>query len=162
MFPSVLVSRPCGSKGLPSVVLASRMRDSTASVGSLTEMLGLVSRRSDAGLHRLILWSTAGAGLGFVAFSFVREFWMALALMPVLGFTYMRQNAATNTTVQQAVPDELRGRLMGIYTMTVAGMIPIGSLLSGWCAEVWGAPVTLFLGGAGNLLAAAWFGARHR
>ena len=130
--------------------------------GAVLGMLGLVSRRSDAGLHRLILWSTAGAGLGFVAFSFVREFWMALALMPVLGFTYMRQNAATNTTVQQAVPDELRGRLMGIYTMTVAGMIPIGSLLSGWCAEVWGAPVTLFLGGAGNLLAAAWFGARHR
>lgn len=131
-------------------------------LGAVLGMLGLVSRKSDQGLKRLIFWSTVGAGVGFVGFAFMKEFWMAMALMPVLGFTYMRQNAATNTSVQQSVPDELRGRMMGIYTMTVAGMIPIGSLLSGWCAELWGAPATLFLGGAGNLLAAAWFGARYR
>ena len=131
-------------------------------IGAVLGMLGLVSRKGDSGLKRLMFWNTVGAGIGLLAFAFVREFWMALALMPILGFTYMRQNAATNTTVQQIVPDELRGRMMGIYTMTVAGMIPIGSLLSGWCAEVWGAPVTLFLGGLGNLAAALWFGARSR
>lgn len=131
-------------------------------LGAVAGMLGLVSRRSDGGLRRVIFWNTAGAGVGFLAFAFVNQFWMALALMPILGFAYMRQNAATNTTVQQIVPDELRGRMMGIYTMTVAGMIPIGGLLAGWCAEVWGAPVTLLLGGLGNLAAAAWFGARYR
>jgi MFS family permease len=130
--------------------------------GAVLGMLGLVSRKSDQGLGRLILWSTFGAAAGLIAFAFAREFWMALALMPIIGFCYMRQNAATNTSVQQAVPGELRGRLMGIYTMTVAGMIPIGSLLSGWCAEVWGAPATLLAGGAGQLAAAIWFGARHR
>ena len=131
-------------------------------MGAVVGMLGLVSRRHSAGLNRVIFWNTLGAGVAFTVYAFVREFWMALALMPLLGFTYMRQNAATNTSVQQGVPDELRGRIMGIYTMTVAGMIPVGSLLAGWCAEVWGAPVTLFLGGVGNLAAAAWFGWRHR
>jgi len=135
---------------------------SSFGLGAVASMLALVSRRSDHGLNRVIFWNTVGAGAGFLAYAFVQEFWMALLLMPALGFTYMRQNAVTNTSVQKSVPDELRGRIMGIYTMTVAGMIPIGSLLAGWCAEYYGAPVTLFIGGVGNLAGALWFGARHR
>jgi MFS family permease len=40
-----------------------------------------------------------------------------------------------NTTLQRRVPDELRGRVMGIYSLSFAGLFPFGSLLSGFVAH---------------------------
>jgi hypothetical protein len=41
-----------------------------------------------------------------------------------------------NALVQTAVSDELRGRVMGLYTLGFLGLMPIGALLAGGVAEV--------------------------
>ena len=51
--------------------------------------------------------------------------------------------AATNTTVQNRVPDELRGRMMAVYATMFMGVQPIGSLIAGGVAKHIGAPWTL-------------------
>jgi MFS family permease len=45
------------------------------------------------------------------------------------------------------VPDQLRGRVMSIYSMMFLGMSPLGSLLAGTMADHIGAPVTVAIGG---------------
>jgi hypothetical protein len=51
-----------------------------------------------------------------------------------------------NTTIQLAVPDQLRGRVMSVYTTVFAGSVPAGGLLMGAIASVWGVPLALMVG----------------
>ena len=52
----------------------------------------------------------------------------------------------SNILGQLHVPDQLRGRVMSIYTLVFFGMFPLGALLSGTAAEVIGEPTTVALG----------------
>jgi hypothetical protein len=56
--------------------------------------------------------------------------------------------AATNTIIQERVPDEMRSRLMAVYATMFMGVQPIGSLLAGGVAKRIGAPDTLLLFGS--------------
>ena len=55
---------------------------------------------------------------------------------------------ATNALLQQSVPDEWRGRVIGVYSMAFAGTAPIGGLLAGWLAEHIGLTLMLTINGA--------------
>ena len=65
-----------------------------------------------------------------------------------MGFAQIVFMTSCNTTVQITVPDELRGRIMGLYALVFAGMTPIGSLLMGAIAEHWGVGAACMVGGA--------------
>ena len=51
-----------------------------------------------------------------------------------------------NTTIQLAVPDQLRGRVMSVYTTVFAGSVPVGGLLMGSIASAWSVPAALMVG----------------
>jgi MFS family permease len=53
-----------------------------------------------------------------------------------------------NVTIQNSVPDELRGRVMALYVTVFAGSAPIGGLLAGGLAQAFGAPFAFSLGAA--------------
>ena len=101
-----------------------------------------------------------GANLLFppmlLLFALSRSFPLTLAALLVLGGALMVQNAATNTLLQTAVPDQLRGRVMGLYNVTFNGMMPFGSLQTGIVADGFGAPVALAVGAVVCLTRAAW------
>lgn len=65
-----------------------------------------------------------------------------LALFGV-GWGFMVIVNLSNTMVQINVTDELRGRVMGIFTLTFFGLLPIGSLINGAIADQIGAPLTV-------------------
>jgi hypothetical protein len=50
------------------------------------------------------------------------------------------------------VPEQLRGRVMALYSMMFLGMTPLGSLLAGTLADHIGAPVTVAIGGLASCL----------
>ena len=54
---------------------------------------------------------------------------------------------ATNAMLQQSVPDEWRGRVIGLYSMSFAGAAPVGGLVAGWLAEHIGLTATLAING---------------
>jgi MFS family permease len=56
-------------------------------------------------------------------------------------------NATTNTLLQTLAPDDMRGRVMSVYTLAFVGMGPIGAFQAGYFADRFGAPVAL-AGGA--------------
>jgi MFS family permease len=87
---------------------------------------------------------TAAAPLCLAAFSFCRSWWIALTVLPLLGFSLVLQSAPANAILQTAVPDHLRGRVMALYVSLFLGMMRAGSLLLGLAASALSAPAALF------------------
>lgn len=129
-------------------------------VGALTGAVVLAARKSVLGLGRVIPLAATAFGASLVAFSFSRWLWLSYVLMFVVGFGMMQQMASSNTILQTISPDDRRGRVMSYYTMAIVGMMPFGSLFSGWLAARIGAPLALAIGGAFCLLGAGMFALR--
>ena len=80
--------------------------------------------------------------------------WLPAALLALVasgGALVFTFNIA-NALVQTLVRDELRGRVMGIYSLTFFGFLPVGSLWIGLAAEKLGEPAAVIIN-AGALLA---------
>jgi MFS family permease len=95
--------------------------------------------------------------VALIVFSQSHLFWLSAMVLFVVGFAATSQMAATNTTIQNRVPDELRGRVMAVYATMFMGVQPIGSLIAGGVAKRIGAPYTLALFGALVLLGSLFF-----
>ena len=78
-------------------------------------------------------------------FALVRWVPLSLAMMVVVGWSLMMVTNNCNTLIQSDVPDVLRGRVMGVYSLIFNGAIPIGALLAGAVAERIGAPLTAMI-----------------
>ncbi|HJT52722.1 MAG TPA: MFS transporter [Candidatus Angelobacter sp.] len=129
-------------------------------VGALTGAVILAARKSVLGLGRVIWLASAAFGAGLIAFSASRWLWLSYVLMFVVGLGMMQQMASSNTILQTITPDDKRGRVMSYYTVSIVGMMPFGSLLSGWLAARLGAPIALAIGGAACVAGAGIFALR--
>jgi MFS family permease len=116
---------------------------SAAGVGAVLGALHFAARTSYKGLARWVAATSTTCAVGLVIFSQSRYFWLSMAVLLVVGFCATVQMAATNTTLQNRVPDQLRGRIMAVYATMFMGVQPIGSLIAGGVAKHIGAPYTL-------------------
>lgn len=126
-------------------------------IGALTGALMLASRKGLKGLGSWVALASAGFGVSLILFSFSRYFWLSALLLIPVGFSMMTQMASSNTLIQSLVPDNLRGRVMAVYSMMFMGMAPFGALLAGTLADRLGAPLTVALGGAVCILGSIGF-----
>jgi MFS family permease len=120
---------------------------SAAGIGAVGGALYFAGRTSYKGLAPWIAATSLISGVGLVIFSESRIFWLSLVVLSFVGFATTVQMAATNTTVQSRVPDELRGRVMAVYATMFLGVQPVGSLIAGGVAKRIGAPYTLTIFG---------------
>ncbi len=81
-----------------------------------------------------------------LAFSFARNFYVALGFLFVAGFGMLLFFSTTNTVLQTIVPDDMRGRVMGVWSLMFGAMIPLGSLEAGAVANWFGTPIALAIG----------------
>jgi MFS family permease len=121
-------------------------------LGALTGALFLASRGRLRGLGKIIVAATVGFGLGLIIFAAARLFWLSLLILVGVGFSWMVLIASCNTLLQALAADEMRGRVMSIFSMMLVGMAPFGSLIAGRLADLIGSPLVV---GAGGLLCAA-------
>jgi MFS family permease len=87
-------------------------------------------------------------------FSINRNLYVAMIALAASGFGMMLFFSTSNTTVQTIVPDEMRGRVMGIWSLIFGGMIPFGSLEAGALAHYVGTSATVGIGACICALAA--------
>ena len=127
-------------------------------VGALLGALSLAARVGVKGLGRLIAVCAGGFGLSLIAFSASKMFWLSLILLLPVGFTMMVQMASTNTLLQSMVPDQMRGRVVALYTMMFMGVAPFGAFFAGAVAHRLGAPWTVAVGGVACIAGAVAFG----
>lgn len=85
-------------------------------------------------------------------FSASRSFYFSLAIMFVIGFSFVCQNVLVNTMLQLLSPDEMRGRVMSLYTMTFQGMSRLGSMQAGLMADWISAPISVGIGALVSLI----------
>ena len=87
-----------------------------------------------------------------IALALVRVFPLSLGLMFLVGFGAILMAATGNTTIQMAVPDHLRGRVMSVYTTVFSASVPIGGLAMGAIASAFGTAVAIGVGGILTLI----------
>ncbi|HTQ58420.1 MAG TPA: MFS transporter [Bryobacteraceae bacterium] len=126
-------------------------------LGAVGGTLVLAWKARVASLPKVIAWSALTLGASFCVFAWSNVFYLSLAIMPVIGFSVMRQLASANTLIQTLIPDNFRGRTMAFYSMTVVGLGPFGSLAAGAMARAYGARLTVFAGGLLAMAAAGIF-----
>jgi MFS family permease len=84
--------------------------------------------------------------IALFALSLSRSFYFAMAFLFVAGFGMLLFFSTSNTVLQTIVPDEMRGRVMGVWSLVFGAMIPLGSLEAGAVAHWLGTPFALGLG----------------
>jgi MFS family permease len=130
--------------------------------GAVVGTLVLARRTRVSGLPAVMATSGLFVGCSYLAFGLSPSYAFSLAIMPAMGLFVMRQMASANTTVQTLIPDSYRGRIMALYSMTVVGLGPFGSLAAGVMASRYGARTTVVAGSILAIGAAAAFGWSHR
>ena len=71
-------------------------------------------------------------------FAFSQSFALSLVALSVVGLAFVSQNATSNTLIQSIVPDNLRGRVMAVYSLMFFGTAPFGALQAGAIAQAFG------------------------
>jgi MFS family permease len=129
---------------------------SSAGAGAVAGALQFAARTHYRGLARWIAWTSTICAVGLILFSQARVLWLCVAVLFVVGFAATSQMAATNTLIQNRVPDELRSRVIAVYATMFMGVQPIGALIAGGMAKHIRAPNTLAVFGslvlAGSLI----------
>jgi MFS family permease len=129
-------------------------------VGALIGALTLAAKQGLKGLGKWVATTSICFGLALIAFSFSRTFWLSALLLVPVGLTLMVQMASSNTLIQSMVPDQLRGRVMAVYSMMFMGMAPFGAFFAGAIAQKIGAPWTIAAGGMACIAGSAVFASK--
>jgi MFS family permease len=96
--------------------------------------------------RRLALGGVWLFSIALFALSLSRNFYVALAFLLVAGFGMLLFFSTSNTVLQTIVPDEMRGRVMGVWSLVFGAMIPLGSLEAGAVAHWVSTPFALAFG----------------
>jgi MFS family permease len=94
--------------------------------------------------------------LSMILFAFMTWLIPSMVAIAVMGFTFMMIVNLSNAMVQTRITDEMRGRVMGVFTFFFFGAFPIGSLIAGWSADAIGEPLTVVISAVILLLFALW------
>lgn len=119
---------------------------SARGIGALTGALMLASLSGVVSKGRMITVGGFVFPLMLLIFAKITLLPLSLLLLMGIGWGFMVFINSCNALVQSLVPDELRGRVMSIYTLVFFGFMPIGSLLAGVAAERVGVPNAVMLG----------------
>ena len=125
-----------GAKGL-GVMMGS------AGAGALLGALSIASL-GRAGSKGILAYASAYlSAAALLGFSLSKLPVLSCALRVVIGWGMISQLATVNTLIQTDVPDELRGRVMSLYTLVFLGFTPIGNLIVGTAAHYIGTPLAV-------------------
>ncbi len=123
-------------------------------IGALSGALLIAAIGQTFSRGRLFTIGTFVMPLFLIFFSFTRILPTSFLALMGTGWGFMVIINLSNTLVQTSVSDELRGRVMGIFTFTFFGFMPLGSLVNGALADRIGAPQTVQINAAILLIAA--------
>lgn len=116
--------------------------------GVLSGWQGRIRHHGQAILIAVACWGTAIA-----VFGLTRNLWLGLLLLALAGYSDTVSMIFRNTMMQVAAPDEMRGRLQGVFIVVVAGGPRLGDFLAGSVADLTSPAVALTGGGIACVLA---------
>jgi len=117
------------------------------SIGSLLMGLtsGWVSRVDRQGA--VVLGAIAVWGVAIIGFGLASTLWLAVLCLAVAGAGDMVSAVLRSAMLQTAAPDEMRGRMQGVFIVVVAGGPRLGDLRAGVLASAVGVSAAMWSGG---------------
>jgi MFS family permease len=119
---------------------------SATGLGALCGALTVATFGGRGSRTRWLFGSSFLVSAALLAFSFSRSYPLSLALLFLVGLGVVMQATTTNGFLQLSVPDAMRGRMMALFGTMFMGMMPLGNLIAGLLAHLFGAPLALGLG----------------
>jgi len=110
--------------------------------GLVSGWIGRVHRQGLALIGSIVVWGLAVAAAGLA-----HSLWLAVVLLAVGGAADLVSAVFRQTMLQTYAPDEMRGRLQGVFVVVVAGGPRLGDVRAGATAAVAGATVSWVGGG---------------
>ncbi len=123
--------------------------------GALLGALSVTALSEKVAPRKLALGGVWLFSIMLTLFAVNRNFLVALPLLAGAGLGLMLFLSTSNAALQTSVPDDMRGRVMGVWALIFGGMMPFGSLEAGVLAHVVGVPATMVIGAAICALATA-------
>jgi MFS family permease len=116
---------------------------SARGIGALCGALLIASLGRFTFRGRMLTLGTFSFPVLLVAFSLIRWLPFSLALIFGVGAANLLIFNLANALVQTHVTDSLRGRVMGLYSLTFFGFLPIGALWIGQMADRFSEPIAM-------------------
>jgi len=110
-----------------------------AGIGSLLGLLLTARLGGEVPRGWLIIIAANGFAWSVLGFSMVSHPSLAKGLILLAGMFGIMQLESTNTALQTAAPDHLRGRVVSLHTWAINAPAPFASLMIGKLAQQWGA-----------------------
>jgi predicted MFS family arabinose efflux permease len=142
LLPIVAVHRFGGGPYVYGLMVAS------GAFGSLCGAVAFFLVKSPLPPRASIVVGALTFGCGLMFFSASRSLLIAMPVLVLVGFGVMMFMNSCNAALIAATPDDKRGRVMSLFTLSLVGSVPLGSLVSGWIGSAIGAGFTLFGAGA--------------
>jgi MFS family permease len=124
---------------------------SSAGAGAIIGAFGLASIRKAGRQGRLLVVSGVLFGLSISSFALSPSFGLGALFLFLSGLTSTVFGTIIATFLQLEAPNELRGRVLSLYSITLIGLPALGALASGalaeWLGGLSGAPYAVLLGG---------------
>ncbi|MBG0820616.1 MFS transporter [Planomonospora sp. ID91781] len=133
LFPEIAAERFGGSQ-IAFGWLSAGMAIGSVAGGLLSGWVGRVRRQGVALTFTIAVWGASVAASGLAG-----ELWLMVALLAVGGAADMVSAVWRQTILQTHAPDEMRGRMQGVFTVVVAGGPRLGDLRAGATATWFGA-----------------------
>lgn len=96
---------------------------------------------------RKLMLAFVGISVLVLIISFITNYYGIFVALIVTGFCLTNALSASNSTVQLNSPDNMRGRIMSVYTLTLGISITIGNLYAGSICEAVGVLVAYRING---------------
>ena len=118
------------------------------SIGALLMGLtsGWVSRVDRQGA--VVLGAIAVWGVAIIGFGWAPSLWLAVLCLAVAGAGDMVSAVLRSSMLQLAAPEEMRGRMQGVFVVVVAGGPRVADLWHGYVADIIGTGAATTIGGA--------------
>jgi MFS family permease len=133
-------------------------------VGALLGALTVASVGNQANRRWLVLGGLWVFSAMLFLLAFITNYYLALACLAIGGWGMLLFFSTSNTLLQTSASDEMRGRVMGIWTLVFGGMMPLGGLEAGVVSHYLGVRWTIAIGAVVCAAAAlvVWFIVRSR
>lgn len=125
-------------------------------VGSFLGSLTLVAKSRTSPRLRYLVGGALFTSIFLAVLALERNFLLCCATMFVIGFCTIMFTTLVNTMIQINSSDEMRGRVMSVYSLVFGGVIPIGSFFTGQVTEYAGTPGCMIISGIIGILATIW------
>ena len=141
MLPAISQEKPgAGSAGFSYLIAG-------VGAGALISSIFLAGIRNETTRGRAFLFFAVTSGLGPIALALSTNRELSIAATVFMGVNQAGFMTITHAIIQSIVPDEIRGRISGVYSMHVGGTMALANLTNGGLTDLLNAPLVLIAGG---------------